>query len=265
MGASEREQSTPANMDASEREQSRRADMSVLWHDLECGAYDGDLELWRELAEPAEGTVLDLGCGTGRVALDLAARGRQTLGVDLDEEMVAALNGRAAEAGLPAEAAVGDARALALGRRFGLVIAPMQLLQVLGGTEERIACLRAAREHLAPGALLAAAVVDGIPPELVEDAPSPLPDTLERDGWVFSSLPLDADLIDGTIVVRRLRQAVSPDGEMSEELDEVPLRLLSAEAVEAEARAAGLEPVDRREIPPNDTHVGSAVVVMEAV
>ena len=234
----------------------------VIWHDLECGGYAGDLELWRELAEEYDGPILDLGCGTGRVALDLARRGHTTRGLDLDPGFVAAFNERAGD--LDAEAAVGDAREFDLGERFGLVLAPMQLLQVLDGGAARIACLECARRHLAPGAMVAAAIVDGMPEELVEEAAPPLPDAREHEGWVYSSLPLDAGLDAGTIVVRRLRQTVSPRGELSDALEEVALRLLDAETVEAEAREAGLRPVARREIPATDTHIGSIVVLMEA-
>ena len=48
----------------------------------------------------------------------------------------------------------------------------------------------------------------------------------------------------------------------SEELDEIPLRLLEAETIEAEAREAGLVPAGRRQIAPTDSHVGSAVVLL---
>jgi hypothetical protein len=185
-------------------------------------------------------------------------------GIDLEPSLVEALNDRAAAAGVAAEAIVGDARALDLDETFALVLVPMQLLQVLAGREERVACLRGAAGRLAPGGRVAAAIVDGMPPELVEEAPPPLPDAREEDGWVYSSLPLDAALAEGSIVVRRLRQSVAPSGEMSEELDEVPLRLLAVEEVEAEAVEAGLEPVGRREIAPTETHVGSVVTILEA-
>ena len=44
----------------------------IVWHDVECGGYAADLPLWRELAHAESGPVLDVGAGTGRVALDLA-------------------------------------------------------------------------------------------------------------------------------------------------------------------------------------------------
>ena len=54
----------------------------VVWHELECGSYRADLPLWRELADQmasSEGSarVLDVGAGTGRVALELARAGHR--------------------------------------------------------------------------------------------------------------------------------------------------------------------------------------------
>jgi SAM-dependent methyltransferase len=246
------------------REWSRQPNMSVIWHDVECGAYEGDLDLWRELATSAAGPILDLGCGTGRVALDLARHGHRLHGLDLEPELVDAFNARAAAGGLPAEATASDARNFSLDEEFAIVLAPMQLIQVLDGPAERLSCLRCAAGHLRPGGRVAVAIVDGFPDELTDEGPPHLPDAREVDGWVYSSLPLDAALDSGSIVVRRLRQTVSPSGELSDELDEIPLRLLRAETVEAEAREAGLEPAGRRDVPPTDTHVGSAVLLLEA-
>lgn len=251
-------------MSAGSRERGRQTNMSVIWHDLECGAYEGDLELWRELAGSAGGPILDLGCGSGRVALDLARAGHRVHGLDLDPSLVAALNDRAAAAGLPASASAGDARGFALEEEFAMVLAPMQLIQLLDTPAERIAALACARRHLRPGGIAAISIVDGFPAELTEEAPAPLPDARELDGWVYSSLPLDAALDAGTIVVRRLRQTVSPTGGLEDELDEVPLRLLAIETVEAEAVEADFVLVGRREIPPTDSHVGSLVALLEA-
>ena len=64
---------------------------SVIWHELECGSYTEDLELWRGLAREAGGPVLDVGAGTGRVTLELARQGNTVTALDLDEELLAEL------------------------------------------------------------------------------------------------------------------------------------------------------------------------------
>ncbi len=230
---------------------------AVVWHDVECGAYTADLPLWEELASEAAGGILDLGCGTGRVALHLAKRGHSVTGLDLDAELVAAFNERASGS---AHAVAGDARDFDLEGDFGLMLAPMQLLQLFDGADERVACLRCVAAHLATDGRAAFAIVESMP-EVVEDA-YPLPDTREVNGWVYSSLPLGARRDAGAIAVSRLRQTVSPTGELSEDVDEVRLLLLSAEDLEAEARTAGLRPAGQHAIDATDDHVGSTVVLL---
>lgn len=232
---------------------------AAIWHDVECGSYDADLELWDRLAQRHGGPVLDLGCGTGRVSLHLARRGHRVIAIDRDGRLLAALEERAG--GLPLEAVHADARELALGERVPLALAPMQLLQLLPGKAERLACLRRVAAALRPGGLFAAAIVDGLPETGGE--PSPVPDVREVDGWVYSSLPVAVAAGGERILLRRLRQTVSPAGELSEESDEVELRAVSATALEAEARRAGLEPVGRRAVPATDLHVGSVVCLFE--
>jgi SAM-dependent methyltransferase len=233
--------------------------MSVVWHEVECGAYAADLPLWEELAGQADGAILDLGCGSGRVAVHLARRDHAVSGLDIDPELVAAFAEQAE--GLLATAAVGDATDFALETEFALVLAPMQLLQLFDGREPRLRCLRCVAAHLAAGGLAAFAIVESMP-EPVETA-SPLPDTREVDGWIYSSLPIDARVESGSIQVRRLRQTVSPQGELEEELYEIDLRALDATTLESEAREAGLNPAGRHIIPPTDAHVSSTVVLLE--
>ena len=100
-----------------------------------------------------------------------------------------------------------DARAFSVDTQFPLVIAPMSLVQILGGHRGRVAMLRRVHAHLSPEGLFAAPISDpsdAVPEELI---PPPLPDILERDGWVFSSQPLSMYEEDGCVVIERRRQS----------------------------------------------------------
>lgn len=232
---------------------------AAIWHDVECGSYAADLPLWEELAERCGGPVLELGCGTGRVALHLARRGFEVIGLDRDRGLLDVLDERAR--GLPMTTVHTDARNFELDRQVGLVLAPTQMLQLLPDRAERSECLRCVAGALRPGGLLAATIIEEMPEP--DGAPPPLPDVREVDGWVYSSLAVEAAIGPGEILVRRLRHAVSPEGELSEEPNEVRIATFPAASLESDAAAVGLLPAGRREIPETELHVGSAVVLLE--
>ena len=89
--------------------------MSSRWQDTDAPRGDAYDERWRQLAAAGQGIhgeadliesllretggsrVLDAGCGTGRVAIELAARGFSVTGVDLDEAMLDAARAKAPE------------------------------------------------------------------------------------------------------------------------------------------------------------------------
>lgn len=250
------------------------ATAGAIWHDVECGSYEADLPLWEELAERCGGPVLELGCGTGRVALHLARRGHSVYGLDRDPELLAVLRERATDfcpsgvgkesvaVAKPSVVAVqADARSFELADPVPLALAPTHLLQLIPTAAGRGECLRSVAAALRPGGLFAAAILEAMPEP--DGAPPPLPDVREVDGWVYSSLAIEAAIGPGEIVVRRLRQTVSPEGSLSEEPNEVRIFTFAATTLESEAAAAGLVPAGRHEIAPTELHVGSTVVLLE--
>ncbi|MEA2273393.1 MAG: hypothetical protein QOI98_2101 [Solirubrobacteraceae bacterium] len=238
-----------------------QAHAAVMWHDVECGSYAADLPTWHELAAGASGQVLDLGAGTGRVALSLARLGHEVVALDRDAALLAALRERAA--GLALTTVEADARDFDLGRLFALCICPMQTIQIVGGADDRMRLLACVRRHLAEGGVMAAAIATDLEPFEEASAP-PLPDMREDGDVVFASRPIALRVQAGEIVIERIRETVAPDGQRTEQSDTVRLARLSPRDLEREMRSAGFETLPVRRILPTSEHVGSWVVMASA-
>jgi len=232
----------------------------VLWHDIECGGYDLDLPLWRELADREGSPVLDVGAGTGRVALDLARRGHELVALDRDAALLDALRERGA--GLPVSAVAADARDFALGRRFALVIVPMQTLQLLGGRVGRARFLRCARAHLADGGLLAVALADALEAFDADHDHPPVPDLREVGGVVYASRPVAVRDLGDRAAIERVREVVARDGTRTVSDDVIELDRVDADELAAEAGAFGLRAQAPRRIPATLEYVGSTVAML---
>jgi SAM-dependent methyltransferase len=237
--------------------------MSVIWHDLECGRYAEDLELWRSLVGEHGDPVLDIGAGTGRVTLDLARRGYRVTALDRDPELLAELAHRAAE--LQVETVLGDAREFELPERFAVCLVPMQTIQLLGGAGGRARFLERAKQHLIEGGVVAIAISEVL--ELFDvqsGGGGPLPDIGEFDGIVYASHPTAVRAERYGYVLERRRETVAVDGTRSVARDLIHLDRVSSAELEREAAAWGLHPVQKRTVPPTEDHVGSEVVILGA-
>jgi SAM-dependent methyltransferase len=244
----------------------------AIWHDLECGAYQADLPLWRRLADQQEGAVLEIGAGTGRVAIDLAARGHRVTALDVDADLLTELRRRAERLGLQTAGAgasistvAADAREFELAERFGLIAVPMQTIQLLGGAQERARFLAAAAAHLQSGGQMAAALTEHF--DLFDgsvEGPSSLPtaDVCRLPNSVYCSQPTAVRREGQVIVLERRREILGARGPRQVEGYQVRLDRLTAAALEREGRAAGLRPLARVTVEPTPDHVGSVVVVL---
>ena len=235
----------------------------VIWHDIECGGYTADLPLWRELARVEAGPVLDVGAGAGRVALELARQGHDVTALDRDAALLAELAARAHATCLDVRTELADAAGFELaGAPFGLIVVPMQTIQLLPGRAARAAFLASAREHLASGGLVALALSEVLEAFEVDPAAPVPPDRGERDGWRYLSYPVAIRPRGDVVVLERVRQAIAPDGSASTADDTIELTSLSAPGLEAEGAAAGLRVEPRAFIGETDAHLGSTVVML---
>jgi SAM-dependent methyltransferase len=236
--------------------------LEAVWHDLECGPYGEDLPLWRALAGAAGGPVLDVGAGTGRVTLDLASRGVPVVALDANGSLLEALERRAAA--LPVETVEADAREFDLGRRFPLVIVPMQTLQLLGGPDGRTAFLRCALEHIDPDGLVAVAVADALDCfDEDHDLPPP-PDVFEIGRVRYASRLLSVVEEDGRAAIHRRRYIIGPGDRFAFHDAVIRLDRVSPDDVAAEAAELGFRIEPRQFVPETEEYLGSTVIVLRA-
>jgi ubiquinone/menaquinone biosynthesis C-methylase UbiE len=126
-----------------------------------------DIAFWQWLALANQGTVLELGCGTGRVALPVVKAGAQLVGIDLSAPMLARARRRLVRARLTSRALLvrGDIRHLPFRSRpgFGLVMAPYGILQSLTRERDLEATLQSVARVLKPGGLFGLDLVPDLP------------------------------------------------------------------------------------------------------
>ncbi|MGD1051464.1 MAG: class I SAM-dependent methyltransferase [Solirubrobacteraceae bacterium] len=227
---------------------------AVIWHDLECGGYRADLPHWLALAERHAGAVLDVGAGTGRVALALARAGHSVLALERDAALAGELARRAE--GLAVEVIRADACSFTLAAPVALAIVPMQTIHLFA---DRDAFLRCARGSLAPGGLLAVALLgEGVEPFELELEP----DVVQIHALRYESTPTALRRDGGAVLLERRRTRIAAGGARFAAIDVTRLEPCDGATLAAQARAAGFEPLESIVIEPTVEHVGSEIVCL---
>jgi SAM-dependent methyltransferase len=162
-----------------------------------------DISFYVDEALAAGGPVVELGVGTGRIAIPTAAAGVHVIGVDSSEGMLAVCAEEARNAGVAErlDLRLGDLRSPPVEERVRLVTCPFRAYLHLGSDEQRLEALRAARELLVPGGRL---VFDVFAPSR-EDVEETHGLWIERERGIFERADWDLDLQTLTLSVRGAR------------------------------------------------------------
>jgi ubiquinone/menaquinone biosynthesis C-methylase UbiE len=126
-----------------------------------------DVEFWQRLAAAQDGTVLELGCGTGRIAIPVARAGVRIVGIDRSAEMLARARSRIARARVGGRVTLvrGDIRDLPFRPRvrFAAVLAAYGILQSLTRERDLTRTFESVSRVLRRGGLFAIDVVPDLP------------------------------------------------------------------------------------------------------
>jgi SAM-dependent methyltransferase len=162
-----------------------------------------DISFYVEEALGSGGPVVELGVGTGRIAVPTAAAGVDVIGVDSSAEMLAVCAERARQAGVEPriDLRLGDLRRPPVDGPVPLVTCPFRAYLHLGSDEERLEALGAARALLQPGGRL---VFDVFAPSQ-EDVEETDGLWLEREPGIWERADWDLELQTLTLSVRDTR------------------------------------------------------------
>jgi len=146
-------------------------------YDLENKEFEPDGPFYLALAQKVNGSVLELGCGTGRVTIPIAQKGIDVTGVDTVSEMLAQANEKAG--GIPIQWIEADIRDFHLGKRYELIYTTGSVFQHLVDRTEQEMMLACVQEHLSPDGVF---VVD-----LLFPSRGSMEDAEEQDWYTYKN------------------------------------------------------------------------------
>ncbi len=220
----------------------------AAFYDAIHGEYRDDTGLWLSFAGRTDRPVLEIGCGTGRIALELARAGYEVTGIDPSSAMLERARGKAEADALDITFIEGRVADLALERdHYGLVLLPLDVFLYCEHGEEQFELLQQLGESL---------VFNG---RLAIDLPGPAagldPDSNGQQVLVFSGETDDGrsfdcyhlhedDLADQTRHLRVTYETVDEEGLVRRSVSEHVLRYVYRFELEYLLDRAGLALVD---------------------
>ncbi|MCK9494232.1 MAG: class I SAM-dependent methyltransferase [Dehalococcoidia bacterium] len=212
------------------------------FYDLDFEGFHDDASFYQRLVELHGERVLELGVGTGRIAVPLAEGGANVTGVDVSAGMLDIARERAGRTSV--KLVEGDIREVRLRGKFDLVLAPLGTLQHMETPSDFVAALQTMAHHLAEGGV---AVVDVESPVPDDFDPSPQPliqhwtkERADGRGRVTKIVSVDAIPSEGTKDVTWHYDIADAEGVLRRVTSVFPLRTFTSPEIELGARLAGL-------------------------
>ncbi|MGE5596484.1 MAG: class I SAM-dependent methyltransferase [Hyphomicrobiales bacterium] len=218
------------------------------WYDLIHAGFDDDIGLWLSFAGRTDRPVLEVGCGTGRIAVPLAAAGHRVTGIDPSEAMLERARARAAAEGVTVEWIRCDPAAGQLpADHFGFVLLANDVFLYAADGDEQVDLLRALAATLTFDGLLAIDVpgpANHLDPSL-NGQPLLVYDGGDGEGGSLTAWHVrEDDLAAQTRDLTILYDVTSPGGVLRRYRSEHHLRYPYRFELEYLLRAAGLAQLD---------------------
>lgn len=218
-------------------------DALARFYDFDYGHITEDIPMLLGFAQQCGGPVLELGVGTGRLALPLAEAGYEVTGVDISEPMLAIARPRLSAFGARVQLVQADFVDFDLDLRFALAYCGFNSFLHLIESHAQMAALRCWRRHLRGDGLL---VIDVHNPDLARLAAAD--GSLElADHWVdaesghaiYKLFASDLDFPDQVHTIHIFYDEVIADGSLRRTADHFPTRILFRRELELLLSQAG--------------------------
>ena len=215
--------------------------------DLDFGDFADDLPLYEQRAQRSDGPILELGIGTGRVALPLAQSGCEVWGIDHSAAMLEHARSKGAPDVISRlHLTLADMRDFTLDQKFALIFAGAGGFDHLVTPDDQARCLRRVRDHLLPGGLFVCDLRPvlhnswelGASAPIFHDWTRELP---EHGVTVMKTHSVRADAARQYQCQTNIYDCLSADGNVRRIVDEVDLRFTTRYEMEGLLRDAKLE------------------------
>lgn len=207
--------------------------------------WEGEIDLYRNLARQDVGnsqSILEVACGTGRVAIKLAEAGFHVVGIDLSDDMLDIARRKSTSLSNVSWAKA-DMRSFHLDQQFAMALLPAYSFQLLLTEDDQEACLRSISKHLLAGArlilhleqhdpdwLASLPVGDYTPFETSGETSHPHTGDLIRVSYAWSRSPATQ-----SVAVRIRYETIDPSGVVTRRAEREPLRMACTSSEQLES------------------------------